>query len=242
MLKVVRAAAHPTKKKRRERRFFFADCGLVDEHFFSGSELQKALGAVTTGGVLVVENLSCLGPRTHDVAYVVRALQRVGGHIRILRDEIDTSAPGGHALFRLMLAFDELERRAASRAAKLRIERARRSGTRYGSPRALKPEKEDYARREVKRGRRVEDVAAELGVTPITIYRTLKRDPARPGKSRTKPSKAKARNNLTTAPALTAAQEEFVRKEAARGRKAREIADELGVDIRAIRRLLKRGE
>jgi len=44
----------------------------------------------------------------------VRALQRVGGHIQILRDEIDTSAPGGHALFRLMLAFDELERRAAS--------------------------------------------------------------------------------------------------------------------------------
>lgn len=88
----------------------------------------------------------------------------------------------------------------------------------------------------------MEDVAAELGVTAITIYRTLKRDPARPGKSRTKPSKAKARNNLTTAPALTAAQEEFVRKEAARGRKAREIADELGVDIRAIRRLLKRGE
>lgn len=88
----------------------------------------------------------------------------------------------------------------------------------------------------------MEDVAAELGVTPITIYRTLKRDPARPGKSPAKPSKAKGRNNLTTVPALTAAQEEFVRKEAARGRKEREIADELGVDIDAIRRLLKRGE
>lgn len=101
--------------------------------------------------------------------------------------------------------------------------------------RSCKPflrEQEDHACRAVKEGRTLTDVAAELSVTPATIYRPLKRGGQEPPGRRRKAE--------PPAQALTEAEEEFVRKETAQGRAAREIAEELGVNSLTVRRLLKR--
>lgn len=220
----------------------FEDRGVVDANSREGSGLERALGAVTTGDVFVVSGLKCLGPGTKDVAQAVRALLRVGAYLQILRDEIDTTAPGGFQVFRLIRAFDELERGVASRRGRLAVEKGRLAGKQYGAQRTLDEEQEEYARDEVKRGRPAAEVAEELGVAAITIYRTLKRGARQPGRTRTEAGLAKAKANLRPQPrALTAAQEEFARKEAARGRRVQEIADELGVSKHTIYKALKRG-
>jgi hypothetical protein len=46
----------------------FEDRGMIDRHRRPGSGLEKALKEVTTGDVLVVSSLKCLGPSIGDIA------------------------------------------------------------------------------------------------------------------------------------------------------------------------------
>jgi len=81
--------------------------------------LQQALAEVTTGDRLVVYELAALGG-IRDVREVSARIVRVGAGLQVIRDDIDTLAPGGDVFFRALKAISELDGALRGKAVKAR--------------------------------------------------------------------------------------------------------------------------
>jgi DNA invertase Pin-like site-specific DNA recombinase len=213
-----------------------------DEGFVAGDRmgtgLERALAHTTTGDVLIVAGLVCLGPSLRDVAGVVDALQRVDAHLKVLRDGIDTSRGEGAQILRTIQCCYELMRGEATRRRRLSVERGKGSGRIAAPPRKLTGEQEDYVRCEIDSGRKtVAALARELKVGQKTIYMTLARDPyAQDGVY----SEDHTGNLPQPIRALTPDEESYAVAAVRGGRGAQELADELGVSRRTIYRAIDR--
>lgn len=89
---------------------------VCKDEFASGKntdreELQRALSAtIATKGVLVAYSLSRVARNTKDALEIAEKLQRAGGDLAFVRDQINTSTPGGRFFFTVMAAIATLER------------------------------------------------------------------------------------------------------------------------------------
>lgn len=125
------------------------------------------------GDVIVVKGVDRLGRDAAEVLTTIKALLDRGIVIRALREGVDSSTPTGRMVMGIMASLAELElelgreRRAASKAArKLR-------GLPIGRPKALNAEQVALAERMRAGGEPVPVIAATLGVSRATLYRTL---------------------------------------------------------------------
>lgn len=89
--------------------------------------LQNALAEVTTGDRLVVCELAALGG-IRDVLEISAQIVRVGAGLQIIRDDIDTLAPGGAVFFRALKVVSALDRNLRGKVVKARNAAARQSG------------------------------------------------------------------------------------------------------------------
>ena len=85
---------------------------------------------------------------------------------------IDTTTPGGKALFQMMGVFAEFERSMIRERVKAGLERARSQGKRLGRPR-VSPEIEQAIRDARAEGKGMLKVAREVGVGTATVQRVL---------------------------------------------------------------------
>lgn len=136
-----------------------------------------ALGRIESlrpGDVLAVASLDELGRTPRELIAAVGEVRRRGAGLRSLREDLDTTAPGGEAIFRVFDGLAGLGRAAIAAGTSEGLAAARANGKRLGRPPALTPEQ----LREVRDllltpESTVSGVARRMGVSRSTIYKYL---------------------------------------------------------------------
>jgi hypothetical protein len=122
----------------------------------------------------VVEGLDELGRTQRELIAAIGEVRRRGAGLRSLREDLDTTAPGGEAIFRVFDGLAGLGRAAISAGTSEGLAAARARGKRLGRPPALTPEQLREVRDLLLRPENtVSGVARRLGVSRSTIYKYL---------------------------------------------------------------------
>jgi DNA invertase Pin-like site-specific DNA recombinase len=135
--------------------------------------LASLLEYAREGDAIVVVGIDRLDRNAAEVMATIRDLRDRDIVLRSLREGIDTSNATGRMVAGVLASLAELdlelgrERRSAAREAR----RAR--GQRIGRPKALDKSKAALAQRRHANGESAGTIAAALGVSRATVYRTL---------------------------------------------------------------------
>ncbi len=136
--------------------------------------LRECLAALRPGDVLVVTDLGQFGRAQRDVIAAVAEVRARGAGLRSLREDLDTTVPGGEAVFRALAGLADVGRAAISAGTSDGLAAARARGTRLGRPPALTPDQLREVRDLLRaRENTVSGVARRLGVSRSTIYKYL---------------------------------------------------------------------
>ena len=137
--------------------------------------LAACLKALRLGDTLVVWKLDRLGRDLHHLVSVVQELTERGIGLRVLTGQgaqIDTTTPAGRLVFGIFAALAEFERELIRERTLAGLEAARARGRRGGRKFALTKAQVRLAQAAMKnRDTSVADLAAELRVKPVTLYR-----------------------------------------------------------------------
>jgi DNA invertase Pin-like site-specific DNA recombinase len=140
----------------------------------SQPRLRECLESLGAGDVLVVTGLDQLGGSQRELAGAVGEIRRRGAGLRSLREDLDTTAPGGDAIFRVFAGLADLGRAAISAGTSDGLAAARAAGKRLGRPPVLTPQQltevGDLLRRPENT---LSGVARSLGVSRSTLYKYL---------------------------------------------------------------------
>lgn len=136
--------------------------------------LRECLAALRPGDVLVVTDLGQLGRTQREIVSAVAEVRQRGAGLRSLREDLDTTAPGGDAVFRVFAGLADAGRAAISAGTSDGLAAARAQGKRLGRPPALIAGQ----LREVRDllltpENTVSGVARQLGVSRSTLYKYL---------------------------------------------------------------------
>ncbi|MBY8978147.1 recombinase family protein [Rhodobacteraceae bacterium NNCM2] len=137
--------------------------------------LDACLKALRAGDVLVVWKLDRLG---RDLKHLVTVVQDLTGRevgLRVLTGqgaEIDTTTPAGRLIFGIFAALAEFERDLIRERTMAGLAAARARGRKGGRKFALGKAQVRLAQAAMaNRDTSVADLAAELGIKPVTLYR-----------------------------------------------------------------------
>lgn len=156
-------------------------CELICEDKASGATpdragLADALNRCAAGDVLVVWKLDRLGRSLIDLVVFVEALQARGAGLKILTGQgaqIDTTKPDGRMIFGILAIMAQFERELIAERTKAGLAAAKRRGVKLGRPPLLSRFQIDEARKMIAAGKLRREVAALLGVSPLTLRRAL---------------------------------------------------------------------
>jgi DNA invertase Pin-like site-specific DNA recombinase len=153
-----------------ERVFTEEASGAVAER----PELVRALDHLRPGDTLVVWKLDRLGRSLRHLIDTVRELEDRGVGFRSLQEQVDTTTPGGRLVFHVFGALAEFERDLIRERTHAGLAAARARGRRGGRPTVMTPEKLKAARQLYDaRQHTIAEIAATLGVSRASIYRSL---------------------------------------------------------------------
>ena len=137
--------------------------------------LDACLKALRQGDTLVVWKLDRLGRDLHHLVSVVQELTERGIGLRVLAGQgaqIDTTTPAGRLVFGIFAALAEFERELIRERTLAGLEAARARGRRGGRKFALTKAQVRLAQAAMKsRDTSVAELAAELSIKPVTLYR-----------------------------------------------------------------------
>jgi len=105
-------------------------------------ELQRALGTLCAGDVLVVWKIDRVARSLGDLLSILAKLKSAGAAIRSLTEPIDTSTPIGEFTFQILGAVAQLERSMIRERVMAGQAAARARGKRWGAPRQIDPDSE----------------------------------------------------------------------------------------------------
>ena len=167
-----------------------AGCERIFTDVASGAKsarpgLAEALDHLRKGDTLVVWRLDRLGRSLAHLIETVGQLAKTGRGFRSLREQIDTTTPGGKLVFHLFGALAEFEREVIRERTKAGLSSARARGRTGGRPRRLdKKQAALAAALMADRNGSVADICRTLGVSRSTLYRLRPSQPppARPTK------------------------------------------------------------
>ena len=158
-----------------------AECELVFEDMASGKNarrpgLKRALRRLRPGDVLVVWKLDRLGRTVKGLVDLVQTLQDKDIQFRSLTDGIDTSTTAGRFFFHVMVALAQMERELVHERTMAGLSAARARGRFGGRKPKMDAPKLDAAKKLLRAGTPVTEVAKTLGVGRATLYRNLNAD------------------------------------------------------------------
>ena len=137
--------------------------------------LDACLKALRSGDVLVVWKLDRLGRDLRHLVNVVQDLTERGIGLRVLAGQgaqIDTTTPAGRLVFGIFAALAEFERELIRERTVAGLAAARARGRKGGRKFALTKAQVRLAQAAMaNRDTSVGELAAELGVKPVTLYR-----------------------------------------------------------------------
>lgn len=160
--------------------------GCADTHIYmeqvSGAakdrpELQKVLGQLREGDVLVIWKLDRLGRSLADLVRLVNEIQGKGAGLHSLHDNIDTTTPTGKLTFHIFAAIAEFERDIIRERTKAGLESARARGRKGGRPKGLSKDAQIKAAAATSlyaQKRSVSEICKTLSISKKTLYKYLK--------------------------------------------------------------------
>lgn len=157
-------------------------------------QLDACLAYLREGDTLVITRLSRAMRSIHDLLDMIRGyrdkdgqrhdgLEQRGIGLRVLKQDIDTTTPGGRLVFNIFAAIDEWQRELIVEGTLEGLAAARARGRVGGRKPKLTPKQTAVARQmydargeDNKRLYTVDHIAEVLGVSRPTIYRALSRE------------------------------------------------------------------
>jgi DNA invertase Pin-like site-specific DNA recombinase len=167
------------------------DAGVDPRHLFtdkaSGARdhrvgLQQVLAYVQPGDCLVVWKLDRLGRSLPHLLQIITTLQSQGVAFRSLTEQMDTTTPQGAFLFSVFGALAQYERALTQERVRAGLAAAKRRGKRGGRPRAIPDEQWAAIGTALAGGMSKAGVCRTFGVKRATLYDTLARGGAPPGR------------------------------------------------------------
>ena len=137
-------------------------------------ELARALDHLRAGDPLVVWKLDRLGRSLRHLIDTIGALEGRGLGFRSLQEQVDTTTPGSRLVFHVFGALAEFECDLIRERTHAGLAAARPRGRRGGRPSVMTAEKLRAARQLYDaRQHTIAEIAATLGVSRATVYRSL---------------------------------------------------------------------
>ncbi|GAB2939208.1 recombinase family protein [Rhodococcus aerolatus] len=136
-------------------------------------QLGEVMAALRPDDTLVVWRLDRLGRSLPHLIETVRGLESRGVGFRSLQESIDTTTPGGRLVFHVFASLAEFERDLIRERTHAGLAAARARGRNGGRPTVMTPAKARQARKMMKDGTPLGEVAAVVGVSRSTLYRQL---------------------------------------------------------------------
>lgn len=157
-----------------------AGCDLIFHEKASGGrwdrpELQRVLGHLGEGKVLVVWKLDRLSRSLKDLLLLMEKIDKAGAGFRSLTEAIDTTTSGGRMMMQIVGSFAEFERAMLKERTKNGLDAARKQGRVGGRRPKLTARQQKEIVRLVTSGQKTQSDAARLfDVHPSTISRLLR--------------------------------------------------------------------
>lgn len=139
-------------------------------------ELEMALRTLRAGDVLVVTKLDRLARSMQDLLNLAKRLEKKQAELKVLDQSIDTTTSEGRLMFNIIGSFAEFEHDLRKSRQREGIDKAQRKGVAFGR----KPVLTDRQAQEILRLHHEEkfsltQLARKYAVSPMTIYRTIKK-------------------------------------------------------------------
>lgn len=135
-------------------------------------ELSKMLSFLRKGDTVVVWKLDRLGRSLSHLIELAKQLEIKGVELKILQQNIDTSAAIGRMYFQLCAMFAEFEREMIRERTNAGLAAARARGRVGGRRRALSDKKIEHGKTlAADKSRRIKDICETLKCSPATYYR-----------------------------------------------------------------------
>lgn len=153
-----------------------AGCELIRSETVSGAsrdgrtELETVLEFLRKGDELVVHRLDRLGRSTRDVLNLVHELDARGASLRILEPDITTKGDMGRMMITVLGMVADMELKFIKDRQRAGIEVAKGKGA-YKGRRKTVDEAEIHRR--IENGSTKAQVARDMGVSRMTVYRAL---------------------------------------------------------------------
>ncbi len=122
--------------------------------------------------VVMAWSVDRLGRSLQDLVVFLSELQASKVDLYLDRQGIDTTTPGGKALFQMMGVFAEFERAMIQERVHAGLARARREGKRLGRPRVAKKTERAILKARAT-GKGINRIASDLGVGSSTVRRVI---------------------------------------------------------------------
>jgi DNA invertase Pin-like site-specific DNA recombinase len=168
---------------RQRQRLSEAGCELLFEEKISGArrsrpELEKLIGQLRRGDILVVTRLDRLARSTSELLRIAEQLTEKNAGLQSLEEPwADTTSPAGRMVLTVFGGIAEFERhliRARTDDGRLA---AKARGVAFGRPRKMQLDQQALACELVREGKSISEVARTFNVHPSTIYRCIEADP-----------------------------------------------------------------
>ncbi len=156
-----------------------AECGLLFEEKISGirrnrPELEKLIGQLRNGDVLVITRLDRLARSTSELLRIVERLTEKKAGLQSLDEPwADTTSPAGRMVLTVFAGIAEFERHLIHSRTDEGRQAAKVRGVAFGRPRKMRPDQQALACELVREGKSISEVARTFNVHPATIYRCL---------------------------------------------------------------------
>lgn len=154
---------------------------VFSDHGVSGAKasrpgLDKMLSTLRKGDTVVVFKLDRLGRSVLHLADLLIRFEKQGIHFCSLSEGINTTTPGGKLVYHMFSAFAEFQRDIIIENTIQGMRAAKKRGSAIGRPRALSVYEVLFAHSMItQEAARPKDVAALLGVSRMTLDRSIKR-------------------------------------------------------------------
>lgn len=158
-----------------------AGCELIFQEKASGGrwerpELQRLLGQLRKGDILVVWKLDRLSRSLKDVLSLMEKIQQAGAGFQSLTEAVETTSPGGRMLMQIVGSFAEFEREMLRERTRNGLNAARKQGRIGGRPQKLNAHQHEEIVQLVASGKKSSaDVARLFKVHPATVSRLLQK-------------------------------------------------------------------
>lgn len=132
-------------------------------------ELRRLLGGIRPGDTLVVASMDRVACSLQELIWLVAELRRRRVGLKALRENLDTTAPGGSLIFDVFTALAEFLRGLVSESTHRGLAAARVRGRTGGRPTVMTAEK-IAAARELLPENSMAAIARKIGVSRGTLY------------------------------------------------------------------------